>query len=151
MIEEQKDFKLIQARFEKLKNELMAILDSNELTYETMLVKYVHPEELLRKGFLFQFLHRMNPPDNPLPYEAIENFFECFFFDFKFADKLNKTTYLSLKKPKLVIIAVMKYLENELYLFLKSKKSIGINYDPNTTDPIRRVWKLKEWYDDSFL
>lgn len=150
MFDEFNSRKILEERFEKLKEELLGILNSDELTYETMIVKYVHPEILLMKGYFFQFLHRMNPPDNPLPYKAIENFFECRYFDFKFADNLNKNTYNSLKMPHLVIIAVMKYLEVELYKFLKAKKNKNVIYDIYTSDPRRRVWKIKEWGDSYF-
>lgn len=135
---------VIEKRFEDLKKEISDILDSEEITFDSLLLKYVPPEILLLHGYLFRYLHKMNPLDNRLTSHDVIEYINS--NNDKFSLSLDFSTVMSYGalRYKLMTIAIMKHLENELYNFLKSKRSKSLLENINSKYNKAMIWKIEE-------
>lgn len=135
---------MIEEKFENLKQEIINLINSDELTPKAILFKFFPPEELLINGFLFQCIYELNDKDYPFTYIDLEYFIEKYKCDIVVLENTAGYTYKDLEK-RLSIISVMRYLEIELYNFLKA---IRLNSKGN--DKVK-IWSLiKDYCTDPY-
>lgn len=141
-----KELKLvIRERFENLKNEISNIIDSLvlKLNYETLIFKYLDPEILKVSGFLFNYLNKLNPPDDPLTSTDVKLFFDFYCDPLECPYYFPYDYYEAVDEEKLMIIRVMKTLEMELFNFLKSKRNKNKLIFHYLDDSRGKIWKIK--------
>jgi len=126
---------IIQQKFEDLKEEITELLKSDDLTPKAILFKFISPEELLLKGFLFKCIYEMNDENSPFTIEDMKEFKETFKCNTIIREKTSGVTHKELM-DNLSVISVMRYLEFELYNFLKGQKAVLNNSD------FKMIWKI---------
>lgn len=132
---------MVETKFENLKIEIINLINSDELTTKAILFKFFPPEELLMNGFLFQCIYEMNDKDNPFTNNDIECFIAEYKCDLVVLENTAGYTYKDLEK-RISVLSVMRYLEIELYNFLRS-----LRLNPKSHNKMK-IWDL---IDDFYI
>ncbi|MCX7834059.1 MAG: hypothetical protein N2490_07605 [Ignavibacteria bacterium] len=126
---------MVEYRFEELKSHISFLIDSDLLTPEAILFKFFTPEELLLNGFLYKCIYDLNDENDPFSAYQIWKFIDEYSCNITIREDTSEMCYAELISQS-TIRAVMRYLELELYNFLKNKR-MEKDYCKN-----KHIWSL---------
>lgn len=134
---------VIEDKFEDLKRHITHLLDSDMLTPEAILFKFFTPEELLLNGFLYKCIYEMGEEKEPISVYDVGEYIDKYKCNLTIREDTSGKDYMELIN-EFSVRSVMRYLEFELYIFLKNKR-MEKDYCRNF-----KIWSLDADEEDNY-